>query len=116
MTDKQHDAHIRARRALARRVLARRAEWGGMREVLNACRQRGGKTIDWARYDAIMMRAAYGAISAHDWREGWGNKLSRYHTFGPPQRVIGTLADVPSHEIHAIMCRMHEHVGTLLAK
>lgn len=107
------DAHVKARRALARRVVNRRLDWSNGDYLLPRAVR---KALTWEQLDAALMRAAFDAISQHTWREGWGNKLSRYHTFGPPQRVIGILADVPAHEIHSIMCNMTDHVRARAAE
>lgn len=104
MTARQHDAHVRARRALARRVIDRRLNWG----LEFAVPKKQRSLIGWEKFEELMLAAAMSAISVHQWREGWGNKLSAYRTFGPPQRVVGTFADVPANEVHQIMCDLHD--------
>jgi hypothetical protein len=105
----RHDAHVRARRALARRVLDRRAEWGLIGQTVARAAL---KLIGWDRLDAALMAAAYDAISAHQWRAGWGEKLSRYSLFGAKQTVTGTYRDVPVETIHSLMCAMSAYIPT----
>lgn len=96
---RQHDAHVRARARLLKRIRERWMDWGlpiHMRRY----------TIDQqlTRID----QACAKALSAHKWREGWENRLSAYVPFPtlsrPSQRVIGQYRDVPASEIHSIMC------------
>jgi hypothetical protein len=118
---RQLDAHVRARRALAKRVVARRVEWGASDAALRAYTRAPG--ADW---EERMMEVAYAAIALYStmepdehgvmrsrWRETWGDKLSRYYVFGPPQRKIGTFKDVPADVVHGIMCKMNEALQAL---
>lgn len=108
MTTRQFDAHVRARKPLAMKVISRRREWGLGSQVKRLTK---GDTSDEA-----LLPIAYAAIALHsapsgtkgrsNWREGWGNKLSRYSPFGEPQKVVGTFTDVPANVVHSIMCRM----------
>lgn len=100
-----YDAHVRARRALVRRIVQRFTEWSSG----DLC---GGlyRKIGWDSYRAVLAASAGDALSSHSWRPGWGDKLSVYRPFGGPQRVIGTYADVPAHEVHQIMCAMFPFV------
>lgn len=99
MRERQADAHVRARTALAKRVIARAMEWG--------LGTKFGAILKAANYDFdVLLPYVYTAIAEYPWREGWGDKLSKYQTFGAPQRVIGIYADVPAAVVHDIMCRM----------
>lgn len=101
-TNARFDSHVRARRALARRVIARRLDWSMGADPLRA-------VLRAANWDAdALLPAAYAAIGGFKWRTGWGDKLSTYSSFGSAQSVVGTYRDVPADVVHQIMCRMKD--------
>lgn len=106
MRGKQHDAHVRARKALARKVINRRLAWGHPMRF----RQTHAKLFkarDWAAIEAILLAEALDAIASHRWLDGWGNKYGAYSPFDG-QALLGQHKDVPAGTIHHIMCRMGE--------
>jgi hypothetical protein len=113
---KQLDAHVKARKALARRVVARRHDWGLSPEMRKAFKQaskaRGDAAVE--ALEARMLRAAYGAIAEYCgseregkgyWQQGWADKYGAYNPYTGAEK-IGEFKDVPSDVVHAIMCRM----------
>lgn len=96
-SSRQKDAHVRARKALIQRVIARSVEW-----MTYGSRGPKGETGD--AWQARMERTVARKLAAFRWSEGWGDKYSRYSPFGERQVVIGQYADVPSHVVHSIMC------------
>lgn len=91
----QHDAHVRARRTLLRRVVDRRIEWGGARVPGETAEQR------MARIE----REAATALAGYEWSGKWWVKYGAYSPY-EGQEIKGTYKDVPASSIHNIMCRM----------
>ncbi len=91
---RQHDAHVRARLRLIRRVRDRMDEWG------SPGRRRGESIEDlMARRDKMAAQR----LAAHKWCDGWWIKWGPYSPYSGCEN-LGMLKDVPEHEIHSIMC------------
>lgn len=102
MTRRNYDSHVRARAALARKVAQHRIS-DGMNQVASAkTRWASGKfpTVE------ALLPAAFEAIAAFEWPEGWGTKYSRYKIFGKPMYVDGQTRDVPARIVRYI-ARVH---------
>lgn len=95
---RQHDSHVRARAALARKVAQERIN-DGMNPVASAStRWALGKmpTVE------VLLPAAFEAIAAYKWPEGWGVKYSRFRMGGRPMYVDGQTRDVPARIVRNI--------------
>jgi hypothetical protein len=101
----RYDAHVRAQERLIERVLARLVEWGWPRPPEDM-------TFD-ERWE-LGRAAARLALTTYVWPHGWENKLSRYQTFGAPQRVVGTYKEPPAAVVHGLMCEMSTHYERLV--
>lgn len=96
-SSRQHDAHVRARTAIIRRLIDRSVEWMTLT-------MRGPKNETGDQWQARMNRIFGRKLAAFRWPNDWGDKLSPYQPYGSPQKKIGTFKDVPSNIIHSIMC------------
>lgn len=94
---RQHDAHVRARAAIIRRLIDRAVDWMTLTT-------RGPKNETGDQWQARMNRIFGRKLAAFRWPDDWGDKLSPYQPYGSPQKKIGTFKDVPTDIIHSIMC------------
>jgi len=111
-SSKQQDAHVRARTALARKVVVRRHEWD-----LRDFRARHAELFEahlWDEIDGLLMAEAFEAIANYSganardcshWREGWGNKYGAYSPFDGAE-YLGQHKDIPATTVHSIICRI----------
>jgi hypothetical protein len=103
MTTRNYDSHVRARTAFARKVAQHRIK-DGMNPVASAkTRWASGKmpTIE------ALLPAAFEAIAAFEWPEGWGTKYSRLKIGGRPIYVDGQTRDVPARVARYHLAGLH---------
>jgi hypothetical protein len=86
---RQHDAHVRARSRLLRRIVARMYEWkSNFRKVT----------------PEQMLRQAEACLAAFRWpAHDWQTRRGAYYAIDGAA-VIGQYKDVPARIVHSIMC------------
>lgn len=101
---KQHDAHVRARRKIEKRVFDRFLEWdaGSTRRI------RGWRKVGWEEYYTAVRAAVARAVGAYRWRPDTWTCHGKYY-YDRPQ-ASWPAKDVTNHEIHGVMCTVRQHV------